>query len=127
MFSLPNSSSALTIACMPQNENGFKKLLGNELYELERALEDDGNYSFSLSVKRNFDKLPLQDIGVVKNKSEQVVFGASLKMHQTDYGFVVHVVGIPEQDINDYKFYISYSETKEQCPEVKSFYVSFGT
>ncbi|RBP45003.1 hypothetical protein [Arenicella xantha] len=113
--------------CNISTEKGFTEHLGNQNFDLEKIIEPNGNYSFSLTVDNHLDSLPIENIGLVRHVDGKVVLGASLEMHRSKESVVTHVVGIPREAVTSYKFYISYSEQLKNCPNVKSFYVSFGT
>ena len=124
---LASSTSALKILCGPTSNDNFTKHLATEFYTLEHVLEDDETYTFSLTVKGEFHGLPLQDVMMIRTKSEKNILGAILKMHPVDDGFITHVVSIPKNEISQYKFHVFFSDREKLCSDSKGYYVSFST
>jgi len=121
-----SAASASDMPCKFLGEKGFEDHLPKDMYALELDRSENEGHSYSLTVNGKLDGLPIQDIGLVRETEGSVVMGASLRLHPIGKKFRTHVVGIPEQDLHEYKFFVSYSETEKQCPLTKSFYVSFS-
>ena len=120
------SAYASDMPCKISGENGFKNHLPKDMYTLEIDRSENEDHVYLLTVDGKLNGLPIQNIGLVRESKGSVVMGASLRLHAVGEKFRTYVVGIPEQDADEYKFYVSYSETERICPLTKGFYVSFS-
>lgn len=91
-----------------------------EIYQIEIATEE-GLLDVSIELDKNIDTLDLLAVGVRREVDGQINFAAVLNFESHGERNTAHILAIPETEIDQYSFLITYRQKNVECPQWKQF------